>query len=493
MSSRKKSSSSGHRDRISGLPDNVLGHVLSFLPNKEAAHAAVLSGRWRHVFGSVHTISFEEEEGEREDDWITFYYESEEKKSCSGALLDGIGAALLCHRRCAGDVPVCSFRFAFDSWHWWDKVAVDQWLAYVLPRRDFDRHPGLHLDLRFHIGPACALGDGKGDEAGSDSDNDAQDNRWRYLLPRRLFSCTVLRTLCVAYCRLKLPRIDAIDLPSLETLRLTALGDSGRSIQRLISSCPRLADLTLEAMWNLKRVSVLDKRLRRFALCCCHNLQSVDIDASELRSLEYKGRGPPKSFLRLHGSPATIPLCTIDFCEPLFEGAEVANFTRFLKEISTVKHLHLHHGRLDSRFLDVGLPLFSTMTRLTLQGCITSISTVAAVCRILEQTPNLEVLTLLLEEEPEDDPGDVVSDEITILNKPMFSLPCLRHRLTEVSVEDYEGSEPEKMLVKLLLRNALVLERLRVVFTDGMKSKRKNRLEVQMRKWGVANSEKIFT
>jgi hypothetical protein len=266
-------------------------------------------------------------------------------------------------------------------------------------------------------------------------------------------------------------------------MHLKALGDSERSIQRLISSCPRLADLTLEALWSLKRVSVFNKRLHRFAISCCHNLKSVDIDASELRSLEYRGRGPPKSFLCLHGSPVTIGSCTVNLCNALSKEAEFAKFTRFLEEISNVKHLNLHHGNLDSRFfLDEGFPVFSSLTRLTLQGCIESRNTVVAVSRIFKHTPNLEIISLLMWKA---ESSIVVLDEITV--KPI-SLPCLR----EISVEDYEGSKPEKMLVKLLLRSALVLERLKVVFTEGLSSMRKNRLEVQIGRWGVINSEKVF-
>ncbi|XP_051197316.1 F-box/LRR-repeat protein At4g14103-like [Lolium perenne] len=485
-------------DRISGLSDDVLGHVLSFLPTKEAACAAALSRRWRHIFGSVHTISFQEAEGARANDWTTWYYEMLERKSCSDELLDNVSAALLCRRRCARiPVPLRSLRFAFDSWHRWDKVAIDQWLAYVLqpPRGCCHNHPGLHLDLRFHVSPICDFSDDRrrDDDAGSDSDDDPFVNRWRYLLPGRLFSCTALRTLCVAFCRLALPRINVVDLPFLDTMRLTALSDSGRSIQWLISSCPRLADLTLEALWNLKRVSVLNKPLRRFAIRCCHNVRTVDIDASKLRSLEYGGRGLPKSFMSLHGSPpATIPLCTtIGFCKPLSWEAEFANLTRFLEEISNTKHLHLHHGGLQSRFFDAGFPLFSRLTRLTLQGCIGSSNTVATIGRILDQTPNLEILSLLMWESQKGmaDTRVAVFDEIT---EPIFSLPCLRTGVTEISVEDYEGSMPEKMLVKLLLRNALVLERLQVVFTEGLSSEQKNILEVQMGRWGMPNSEKVF-
>lgn len=74
----------------------------------------------------------------------------------------------------------------------------------------------------------------------------------------------------------------------------------------------------------------------------------------------------------------------------------------------------------------------------------------------------------------------------------IFSIPCLRHRVREIAMENYEGLKPEKSLAKLLLGNALVLERLHVVFVKEIKPERKNILEAQMGKWGVANSENIF-
>jgi hypothetical protein len=44
-----------------------------------------------------------------------------------------ISAALLCLRRCAGhNVALRRLRFAFDSYHSWDGVHVDQWLHYLL-------------------------------------------------------------------------------------------------------------------------------------------------------------------------------------------------------------------------------------------------------------------------------------------------------------------------------------------------------------------------
>ncbi|KQJ85151.1 F-box/LRR-repeat protein At4g14103 [Brachypodium distachyon] len=484
MASRKKkrSSSSGEkrRDRISGLTDDVLGHVLSFLPNKEAGRAAALARRWRHVFGSVHTISLSEAERERAWDWDTFYFESEERKSCSYDLLDGVNTALLCRVRCAADGlpgPLRTLRIAFDDYHLWDEDAVDQWLAYALRhRRGGGGMPELHLDLCFLIDPVCTAA--------------ARSRTYKgtYVLPRRLFSCTSLRTLCLTHCQLELPAI--IDMPFLETLRLTNLLDAETSIQRLISSCPRLVDLTLEALNELERLTILDKRLHRFMLRCCHNMKSVDIDASELRSFSYRGTMPAESLLCLHGS-LLVPSWTIDLCKapPKSGEAGFAGFARFLEKISDVKHLHLHRGSIANRFYaSGGFPLFSSLTRLTLQGCIQSCETVMAVRIVLEQTPNLESLSLLMEEQLHGPAGLIVPDD-----RPSFSeVPCLQRQVMEIGMEGYEGSKAQKMLAKLLLRNALVLQRLHVVFVEGMKRKRRSRLETKLGEWAAANSEKIF-
>ncbi|XBI95362.1 hypothetical protein VPH35_031846 [Triticum aestivum] len=512
--SRKKSSSSssGRRDRISGLPDDVLGHVLSYLPNKEAGRAAALGHRWRDIFCSVHTISFEEEEGEREEDWYTYFLEAEEQRSCSVQLIDTISAALLRRRRRYGSaatslpVPLRSLRFAFDRYDNWDKAAVDQWLFDVLRHAEKE----LHLDLRFFIGPICPREDD--DEKGSDNED------WGYVLPRRLYSCTVVRTLCIGHCKLNLP--EAINLPFLETLRLTGIlgDDSGETIQKFISGCPRIADLTLETNRSLKKVFVLDKCLRRFALRCCHDLMKVSIDASELRSMDYSGAVPEESLLSLHGSPA-ISSCTVKFCKVTPTKSEFTRFRRFLKKVSPSKHLPLHHRGLDTRFFAV-FPSFPTLTRLELHGPIRNSDAVDAVRRILEQTPNLEVLSLDMddrerrekeeEEEEEamyperfnrrgvDDDQEQYhksSDdpvELKVPNRLSFSIRCLRRRVKDINMDSYRCDVQHRVLASLLFRNALVLERMCVGFVKKGSSKLQAELTKEIESWLVGKPEKSF-
>ncbi|KAI4968218.1 hypothetical protein ZWY2020_005330 [Hordeum vulgare] len=503
--------STSRRDRISELPDDVLGHILSYLPNDEAGRAAALARRWRDIFGHVHTVSFQETEGERGADWDTYYYQATERKSCSGALLDGINAALLCRRRrsAGGHVPLRTFRFAFDDFMpGWDGFHVDQWLRYVLEYAG----PELNLDLRFAIGPICTrtvqcsvdVNRRTGADAGNDDYSFSKEGA--YLLPRRLFSCATLKTLCLAHCRLKLLDADSVHLPALETLRLTSIHhDPGKSIQRLILSSPRLADLTLEDIRRLKTLSILPINLRRFALRCCHNAQSIHIDASEMVAVEYHGGAPSKSLLTLHGAPPQgIPLCTVDLCTPVSKNnaKHHAAFRRFLSSFSASKRLHLHHGRLHTACLTAtdGLPLFPQMTTLVLQGRVESRWFVSALHNILDRTPNLEVLSLCMAEKEQgrvttaSDDGQRDGNDVGVddPDEASFSATCLRVRIRKINMVHYDGNETQRTLARLLFRNANVLERLCVVFTTEYCFPVQTRLRKEIESWARAGSKKTF-
>ncbi|KAK3156960.1 hypothetical protein QOZ80_2AG0114350 [Eleusine coracana subsp. coracana] len=457
----------GGVDRLNDLPDDILGHILSFLPTEEAGRAAVLSTRWRYMFANVHTLSFQDTKDYNFwGDTYTFYSDSEERRSVNGCFLDSVNAALTCRLRCAGLARETSLRalsVGINNYYHWDNNMVQKWVSYALQQCGQE----FHLDLRLHSYDLCQ----RGGAAHDDEDREyRRGDRYQSTMgrslrfPRSLFSCAALRSLRVADCCLNPPQV--VSWPSLETLHLTTVHDSEETIHRMIASCPRLEDLMLDSCSKVRRISVLDKRFRRFSLRCCHAAVSVSLDASELRELDYRGGVPAESLFMFHGS-LKIRSCTIDFCGPsLSTEDELVRFRKFLGNLVAPKHLHLQSWRLgcsiESEFF-TSFPAFSSLQKLELTGHVDRHTTVSAVPRILQQTPNLEVLTLFLKpvyKESSDAPLEY--NLATIPDTP--AILCLRQRLREVNLVHYQGSDEQRMLANLLLGNALVLQALCVVF-----------------------------
>ncbi|CAM0874051.1 unnamed protein product [Alopecurus aequalis] len=314
-----------------------------------------------------------------------------------------------------------------------------------------------------------------------------------YTIPRGLFSCTALRSLRIGPCRLSPP--ETIRLPSLQELRLTLVSDDGQDVQRLISACPSLTDLTLEACTNVTTLSILDTRLRRIALRCCHNLASVAVDSSELQSLEYRGSVPGDSFLTMRGaSRSSLMSCKVDICgDEVSSSEELAKLREFLQLFVDTKHLHLQSARLGAAFHNdtfVSFQEFSNLRHLEMMGCLPQddATIVSAMSRILQHTPELEILSLVFQPEPEpgqrDDerlPGGhygckerelldvhhLQYNQYNILDAPSAMIPCLTCRVREINLVHYQGGRAQRTLAKFLLCNAQVLDELYYGFVLG--------------------------
>ncbi|CAL4907657.1 unnamed protein product [Urochloa decumbens] len=454
MMDRSQLESLAGGDHLSRLEDRVLGNILSFLPANEAARAALLSSRWRHVFAAVHTLSLEEPER-----LIPNPDPDSRRYSNSGPSPDPrapppfsvvVSAAIIArHQRRRRDAaPLRALRVATETYRAaGDSSTVDQWVSYAVHQAAPD---GLDLGLRLRCRlPLCrhpyalrrvqykapdnvygrapdpdmvyglrplpwtpGLTGYGGHEPGDDdngsvvsSDDDEpvlKPWQWvepQYTVPRLLFSCAELRSLSLGSCRLALP--DTFSLPSLVTLLLSHVTDAGADVERLVAGCPRLADLTLEACDAVTALSVLGStRLRRLALRCCHKLAAVAVDSSQLQAFEYRGAVPDATFLTLHGGAGMVAYCKVDICgaEATSE-EELTNLRRFLQLFMNAKHLHLESARLGSGFdkdVPTRLPAFSSLRHLEMRGCLPDYDTgvMDAMSRILEHAPNLEVLSL---------------------------------------------------------------------------------------------------
>ncbi|CAM0907754.1 unnamed protein product [Alopecurus aequalis] len=476
---------------------------LSDLPTKEAARAAVLSRRWRRTFADVDAVSFVDPEppiyGYSRD--FAFVKQSEEKRSRSGDLISDVNAALLCRRRCAGHrdtAPPRFFRVHLSRYHCWDDAMLSQWLRYLLKPQGTGQQEALtHLDLRIE---ATVLGEHLVDEPEDDDDAVGWEcpaqipyvpygedpHTWpRYTLPTRLFSAAAVRTLCLGGCMLLDPP-KLIHLPLLETLLLSTISNyaaRGDTIQRIISACPRLVDLTLECCRYTEKsdpgldttytIAVLDKHLRRLAIRCCHSLVRVCIDASELRVFEYRGAVPAESFLTLH-SAHNISSCTIGFCGKMVYHKEFPRLRKFLEHFTATEHLDLVSTYLGAGIESEsfpGFPLFQNLRRLELTGYLQR-GSIEAMIRILEQAPSIEFLFLFMKPSYQEKNScsvlQVHSHELRDqVRVPDVSIPCLRNRLRQINLVHYQDHNAQRNVAKLLLCNAMVLERLCVVLPRG--------------------------
>ncbi|RLM74481.1 hypothetical protein C2845_PM15G04210 [Panicum miliaceum] len=360
-------------------------------------------------------------------------------------------------------------------------------------------------DWYFQHGPFGEPRPLKDESDGKESDDfrdpNARDSAYR--MPRWLYSSgagAALRTLRLGSCFLDLPRHARLRFPFVVTLALTCIPDSGRDIQRLVSSCGRLADLTLDSCRRVRAVAVLDKRLRRLALRCCHGAR-LAVDASDLRTLEHKGPVPDESVLALAGAPPAILFCDIEFCgKEACSEAELANLPEFLARFTAARWLRLGScclGASIHRANPSGLTPLPYLRRLELKGAASSggSATIGAVTRILQQTPNLEVLTLLILPDVEERPrfrAEVTCDPMAGPDVPdvLPVIPCLRDRVREMNVVHYQGRVRQRRLLKLLLRVAAALEELYVVFPPG-KFEVQSALMAEIESWVMHRPVKV--
>ncbi|KAK1677614.1 hypothetical protein QYE76_038462 [Lolium multiflorum] len=483
------------RDRLSDLPDDILGHVLSFLPAEEAGRAAVLSRRWRRAFDVVQTISFQPLQ------ILAIDMEAENR-----ILIDRVNNALLARRSSGGDAPLRCLRVPIRWYTAPDCYAVDKWLSYALRHGIEELHLETSMLVRSYpdaVEQCCLCGGSKDvgfqhgtnddydsdlDSTDYDDDDDSDDydsdydsagatptydgntgvplyahlTRHRYDVSPELFSCATMRALHLVSCSLP-PRLLAptIRLPSLETLSLANItyttlqaNDvprqiSAENIQRVISCCPRLADLTLEGCHQITDITV--QRLARFALRCCHGVQRVAVDASSetLRAFEYRGRPPAASCFRLGGGAPRVASVKINICgSKRSRTMDQDRLWEFLVLFAEAAHL-----QLNVIWNALHFPPFHNLTRLELGCRCTDPSAVRRVAGVLRQTPNLTALTIKLCWDK--------SREVNcrrVLDVPNLPVSCLRERVRKMSVEQYHGLKPQKMLLKWLLRSALVVE-----------------------------------
>ncbi|XBI59090.1 hypothetical protein VPH35_040220 [Triticum aestivum] len=191
-------------------------------------------------------------------------------------------------------------------------------------------------------------------------------------------------------------------MASLETLSLGRIVDGGGMLQRLLSSCLRLASLTLEECPNIKEITVASPDLRSFAMICCHNATGVELHTTCLNSLHYRGGLPPRgsSFITVPNFLAVMAV-RIGICEDLSSKgpSEVAPVMTLISGCRRLRYIELSlHPSMAyySSLLTRVLRGLNNLTELSLQGRLPTDHAVRSVTALLLNAKNLQVLSLFL-------------------------------------------------------------------------------------------------
>ncbi|XP_012846639.1 PREDICTED: F-box/LRR-repeat protein At3g26922-like isoform X4 [Erythranthe guttata] len=172
-------------DRISGLKDEILVRILSFLPTQTCVSTSILSRRWRFLWASVPSIIFE-------------YTDCE----------DSIYRAMLL-QRVENINTLC-----ISGWKSFKWFQFDTWITVAITRNV------QNIDLNI------------------EHDGD--------FIPRCLFNCKTLVDLRLVWCGV-IPTVPTACLPRLKNLRLIAVTfEDDDTLNHLLSGCPLLEELELQ-------------------------------------------------------------------------------------------------------------------------------------------------------------------------------------------------------------------------------------------------------
>ncbi|PRQ34516.1 putative F-box domain, FBD domain, leucine-rich repeat domain, L domain-containing protein [Rosa chinensis] len=403
----------GQRKGLSDLPDVVIAKIISSLPTKEAIRTSILSKRWEYLWTSIPNLEF---------------YPGNAKRSL---LVNVVDRALLLR----GPSDIKRFRLRFPVLG--DASRVHAWISAIVRRNVED----LSIELDSHKEP--------------------------FSLPHSLLTSATLKVLNLYLpCSFKVP--STICFSSLRELSLCSVVFSDDySTQQLFSGCPVLEKLSFsECNWeNIKFVSI-----------CAPKLLSLSIDESELPI----SRGSNVCQIMVFGASLAYfyysgqllndyCLCNSSVHEAHIsiddtKGSRLDSYLlhKLLRGLSTVKSLTIFHQNFEVALTGASellaqMPMFNDLTTLIFDGSVIELDSMVLL-RILQNCPCLRDLSFhegvrLCSDDAKDD---------GMLDIPLP--PCFSTSLKEIAVTEFCGNQNELRALRILLKNAIVLENMFVSY-----------------------------
>ncbi|EOA30484.1 hypothetical protein CARUB_v10013608mg [Capsella rubella] len=360
-------------DLLSSLPEDVRGHILSFLTTKEAALTSLLSKKWRNVFALVPNLDLDDSE----------FLHPEEAKWESDSMLQSFMGFVDIVLALQGTSPIRKFSLKCQTGGV-SQACVNRWLCQVLQRGVSD------LDLTIEF----------------------EDD---FCLPQEMFLCETLVNLrlktefggirwCTGADGTFLPMLKSLDIDSWRFL-------CDEKIETLLASFPVLEELRLVGTeWKDSDETVSSATLTKLLLSATgseasRKPKSVSFDTPNLLSLAYSdsvAEDYPLVNMKSLFKARIILAVDEDQIEQIrapnnyLSDDDVVlrfgNVVKLMKGIQNVQQLHLHSDTLEVLSLCCEwMPVFNNVKTLGIKS--DDDRGWQAVPALLRNCPHLEILT----------------------------------------------------------------------------------------------------
>ncbi|KAK6134611.1 hypothetical protein DH2020_031670 [Rehmannia glutinosa] len=419
-------------DRLSGLPDAVLCHILSFLPTKLSVASSILARRWRSLWAHVPNLNFDAPNLDTEA-WSLWAHIpnlncNATNPDTEAKYLNIINRVMLLHKA----QRLNTFRLSYTALNC-SGYQLETWIATAVARHV------QRIDLYF-----CH----------------------QVMLPRCLFTCKTLVDLRLHDC-IGISFIDVICLPSLKKLQLSSVQfgyDEGDDLPRLLSGCPVLEELIIDKIMEEELIScsissptikrlIINFQFARLEDVCDESFShdyKLEINAPALRYLQVQDSLSEHFSGQMLTSLTEAEIGLNNYMEVADDYLYTTSVLNFVEGLCNVKRLKLWSRKVfcEGAFADrcYSFVKFDNLTKLELGADWLFL------IKFLETADNLEVLII-----------HEVDKELKCWFEPFEQVPkCLTSHLRTITIDQFGCEEDEFEMVRYILKNAQVLEMMEI-------------------------------
>ncbi|KAL7219031.1 hypothetical protein ACSBR2_012159 [Camellia fascicularis] len=416
---------------LDDFPVDLLLYILSFLPTIDAVKTSSVSRKWRNLWSSVPSLSFD----------YSIFPPADTPFLISLSFADFVDRTLLLRPPLSS---LLKFRLQFDFSDDFYSCHVNSWVSYAVD------HLALELDLDFFIDRIY--------DDDNDNDNDGLGFGALYDFPFGVLKNSRVRVLKLCHCYLSVPpNLSTMRFHSVKSMVFDQVGLSDDMVSALILGCPNLEILGIDYCWAIRNLKICSAKLKELSLrnFVGDEESSVEICAPNLISISIAGFEMGKYGLKA----SSLVKAHICFPHKLHYYSYWSKIVRLVGHVECLTVQNWWFKLLASEDVFSESSALKNLKHLELRTRYSK-SYLLGMCALLERSPNLK--TMILDYLPQMDKDESLSEDL--LDKPIsLSMP----NLSQVKMNSFQGTANEIDFVKLLKMQGSVLEKIVIIPAKG--------------------------